>query len=196
MKHEGLNPMISGIRNNYAHTIYACYLGYITQAITNNLAPLLFLNFQNTLGGVTLAQITTISVANFGTQLLIDLLSAIWADKVGYKVSMVIAHVCSTAGLLGMAFLPDLLPNAFMGLLLSAIFYGIGGGLIEVLVSPIVEACPTKNKEVVMSLLHSFYCWGFVVAVILSTLFFKTCGIEKWRILTCLWALVPLFNTF
>ena len=109
---------------------------------------------------------------------------------------MVIAHLFSAAGLLGMAFLPDLLSNAFIGLLLSAIFYGIGGGLVEVLVSPIVEACPTKKKEAAMSLLHSFYCWGFVAAIILSTLFFKTCGIEKWRILACLWATIPLFNTF
>lgn len=187
--------MLTKIRTDYTHTIYACYLGYISQAVTNNLAPLLFLTFRNT-WGLTLSQITMLSVANFGTQLLIDLLSAVWADKIGYRASMVIAHTFSTAGLLGMAFLPYILPNAFAGLMLSAIFYGIGGGLVEVLISPIVEACPTKKKEAAMSLLHSFYCWGFMAAILLSTLFFKVCGIENWRVLACLWAIIPLFNTF
>lgn len=187
--------MLTKIRTDYTHTIYACYLGYISQAVTNNFAPLLFLTFRNT-WGLTLSQITMLSVANFGTQLLIDLLSAVSADKIGYRASMVIAHTFSTAGLLGMAFLPYILPNAFAGLMLSAIFYGIGGGLVEVLISPIVEACPTKKKEAAMSLLHSFYCWGFMAAILLSTLFFKVCGIENWRVLACLWAIIPLFNTF
>lgn len=129
--------MLTKIRTDYTHTIYACYLGYISQAVTNNLAPLLFLTFRNT-WGLTLSQIT----------------------------------------------------------MLSAIFYGIGGGLVEVLISPIVEACPTKKKEAAMSLLHSFYCWGFMAAILLSTLFFKVCGIENWRVLACLWAIIPLFNTF
>lgn len=187
--------MLTKIRTDYTHTIYACYLGYISQAVTNNLAPLLFLTFQNT-WGLTLRQITLLSAANFGTQLLIDLLSAVWADRIGYRASMVIAHTFSAAGLLGMAFLPYILPSAFAGLLLSAVFYGIGGGLVEVLISPIVEACPTKKKEAAMSLLHSFYCWGFMAAILLSTLFFQVCGLENWRVLACLWAAVPLFDIF
>ena len=183
------------LKTNYNHTIYACYLGSITQAITNNLAPLLFLTFRS-IWGFSLAQITMISTVNFVTQLLLDLLSALWVDKIGYRSAMIIAHICSTVGLIGMAFLPGLLPNAYMGLIIAVFFYAIGGGLVEVLVSPIVEACPTQKKEAAMSLLHSFYCWGFVAVVALSTLFFKIFGIENWRVLTCIWAVIPLFNVF
>ena len=183
------------LKTNYNHTIYACYLGSITQAITNNLAPLLFLTFRS-IWGFSLAQITMISTVNFVTQLLVDLLSALWVDKIGYRSAMIIAHICSTVGLIGMAFLPGLLPNAYMGLIIAVFFYAIGGGLVEVLVSPIVEACPTQKKEAAMSLLHSFYCWGFVAVVALSTLFFKIFGIENWRVLTCIWAVIPLFNVF
>lgn len=183
------------LKTNYNHTIYVCYLGSITQAITNNLAPLLFLTFRS-IWGFSLAQITMISTVNFVTQLLVDLLSALWVDKIGYRAAMIIAHICSTVGLIGMAFLPGLLPNAYMGLIIAVFFYAIGGGLVEVLVSPIVEACPTQKKEAAMSLLHSFYCWGFVAVVALSTLFFKIFGIENWRVLTCIWAVIPLFNVF
>lgn len=187
--------MFSKIRTDYTHTILASYMGYITVAVTNTLAPLLFLTFQNT-WGLTLSQITILSVANFGTQLLIDLLSTGFIDKLGYRISVVLAHIFSSAGLLGMAFLPHMFFSAYAGLIISAIFYGIGGGLLEVLISPIVEACPTKKKEAAMSLLHSFYCWGLMAAILLSTLFFKVYGIENWRILICLWAVIPLVNIF
>lgn len=180
---------------NYNKTLYACFIGYIIQAIVNNFAPLLFLTFQSSYH-IPLSQITLLVTANFGLQLTIDLLSAGFVDKIGYRFSMLAAHVFCAAGLLLMTFLPDLLPSPFIGLFLSVMVYAVGGGLLEVLVSPIVENCPTDNKEKAMSLLHSFYCWGHVGVVLLSTLFFKLFGIGNWRILAIVWAAVPLLNFF
>lgn len=179
--------------NPYKRTLTACFIGYIVQAIVNNFAPLLFLTFQTTYG-IPLSRITLLVTVNFSLQLLIDLLSAGFIDKIGYRASVVLAHIFSAAGLILMTVLPGLLPDAFVGLLISVLVYALGGGLLEVLVSPIVEACPTDNKEKAMSLLHSFYCWGHVGVVLLSTLFFAVFGIENWKILALLWALVPLFN--
>ena len=178
----------------YEHTIYASYLGYITQAIINNFAPLLFLTFAEQYH-LTLDKITFITTLNFLVQLMIDFLAAKYVDRIGYRPCVVAAHIFSFGGLISMAFLPDLLPNSYTGLLIAVILYAIGGGLIEVLISPIVDACPTKNKEGVMSLLHSFYCWGHVAVVLCSTLFFHFAGISNWKILACLFALVPLANT-
>lgn len=177
----------------YKHTLFACFLGYIVQAIINNFIPLLFLTFQTSYK-IPLSQITFLVTFNFGLQLIIDLISPSFIDRIGYRASMILAHICAAIGLIGLAFLPDLLPSPLTGLMISVIIYAIGGGLLEVLVSPIVEACPTDNKETAMSLLHSFYCWGHVGVVLLSTLFFQFFGIENWRIMAILWALVPLFN--
>ena len=179
----------------YEHTIYASYLGYITQAIVNNFAPLLFLTFATDYR-LTLDKITFITTLNFSVQLLVDMLGAKYVDKIGYRPCVVAAHIFSFTGLVGMAFLPDLFPNSYAGLLIAVTCYAIGGGLIEVLISPIVEACPTEKKEAAMSLLHSFYCWGHVAVVLFSTAFFRFCGIENWKFLACIWALVPLANTF
>lgn len=178
---------------NYQHTIYASYLGYITQAIVNNLAPLLFLIFQDSYE-LPLSRITLLITVNFCVQLFIDLLSAKFVDKIGYRVSVVAAHLFAAAGLVGLGVFPDLFSESFTGLLFAVILYAIGGGLIEVLISPIVEACPTDNKASVMSLLHSFYCWGTVMVILLSTLFLTFAGKERWQILTCLWAVLPLGN--
>lgn len=180
---------------NYEHTIYASYIGYITQAIVNNFAPLLFLTFASDYQ-LTLDKITLITTINFAVQLLVDLLSAKFIDKIGYRVAVVSAHVFAAAGLLSMAVLPEVLGNAYAGILMAVVFYAIGGGIIEVLISPIVEACPTEKKEAAMSLLHSFYCWGHVAVVILSTVFFSVFGISNWKIMAIIWALVPLFNCF
>lgn len=180
---------------SYEHTIYACYIGYITQAIVNNYAPLLFVTFASDFS-LTLDKITLITTINFAVQLLVDLLSAKVIDRIGYRTSIMAAHVFAAGGLLGMAFLPKILPNAYVGLLLSVVLYAIGGGIIEVLISPIVESCPTQKKEAAMSLLHSFYCWGHVSVVILSTLFFSAFGLKSWRILAVLWALIPIANIF
>ena len=180
---------------NYQKTIYACFVGYIVQAIVNNFIPLLFLTFERTYG-IPLSQITILITFNFGIQLLVDLLSASFVDKIGYRASILLAHILSAAGLLGLAVLPELLPSAYAGLLISVMIYALGGGLLEVLVSPIMESCPTDNKEQAMSLLHSFYCWGHVGVVLLSTLFFRIFGIENWKVLTCIWIIIPIVNTF
>lgn len=183
------------IKTNYNHTQYACFIGYITQAIVNNFAPLLFLTFQTTYH-ISLDKITLLITMNFGVQLLVDIISSRYADRIGYRTMVVAAHIFSAAGLAGMSFLPALFSEPFYGLLAAVGLYAIGGGIIEVLISPIVEACPTEKKEQVMSLLHSFYCWGHLMVVVFSTLFFTVAGTHNWRILSCLWAIIPLLNAF
>lgn len=181
------------MKDKYQNTMYACFVGYIVQAIVNNFVPLLFLTFESSYG-IPLSQITMLITFNFGIQLLVDLLSAKFVDKIGYRVSIVMAHIFAALGLAGLVVLPDLLPNAFAGLLIAVVVYAIGGGLIEVLISPIMESCPSENKEKAMSLLHSFYCWGHVGVVLLSTLFFWFFGIANWKILALLWGIIPVCN--
>ena len=186
---------MNSIRTSYTHTIYACYLGYIVQAIVNNFAPLLFLTFSAGFG-LALEQIALISTVNFAIQLFVDLVSAKVIDRVGYRAGVTAAHAFAAAGLVGLTVFPAILDHAFAGLLLAVALYAIGGGIIEVLISPIVEACPTERKEAAMSLLHSFYCWGHLAVVLLSTGFFTLFGIENWRILAIVWAVIPVLNLF
>ena len=162
---------------NYQKTMYACFIGYIVQAVVNNFVPLLFVVFQDSYH-IPLSQITALITINFLIQLGVDLLSAGVVDKLGYRTCVLLAHGCAAAGLVLLAFLPDLLPNPFAGILIAVGIYAVGGGLIEVLISPILEACPTKNKEKAMSLLHSFYCWGHVGVVLISTVFFRLAALE------------------
>ena len=185
--------MSHSIRTSYSHTIAASYLGCVTQAVVNNFAPLLFLTFQTQMG-LSLEEITLLTTVNFSVQLLVDFLSVKAADRIGYRVCIVAAHLFSAAGLAALAILPGLIQNAYAGLIAAVTLYAIGGGLIEVLVSPIVEACPTEKKEAAMSLLHSFYCWGHVAVVLLSSAFFQLAGIGNWRVMACVWALLPLGN--
>lgn len=180
---------------NYRKTKTACYLGFITQAIAANFVPLLFLKFHSDYG-ISLGNIAFISTVYFFTQLLIDIFCAKFVDRIGYRLSIVISEVCSAAGLLALAFLPDLLPDAFLGILISVMVYAMGCGLIEVLVSPIIEACPFDNKEATMSLLHSFYCWGSVGTIVISTLFFAIFGMDSWKYLSVIWALIPAVNIY
>lgn len=182
------------LKSNYNHTLYACYTGYITQAIVNNFIPLLFLTFQSTYG-IPLSQITLLITVNFVVQLLTDIAATKFVDRIGYRASALIAHIFAAAGLAGIGILPELLPSPFAGLLISVAFYAVGGGLIEVIISPIVEACPTSRKAAAMSLLHSFYCWGSVFVVLVSTVFFTFAGISHWKIMAFLWALIPIANT-
>lgn len=182
------------IRNNYKHTLTAGYISFITQATINNFAPLLFITFQKD-WGITLGQLATISTYNFMVQLAADLISARYVDKIGARRLMVFAHISATLGFAGLGIFPFILPNPYYGILIAITLYAIGGGLIEVLASPIIEACPTKNKEAHMSLLHSFYCWGQMSAVIGSTIFFHFFGTENWRIMSFIWALIPAFNS-
>ena len=179
----------------YQKTMIACFIGYIVQAIVNNFVPLLFVTFQKTYQ-IPLSQITLLITINFMIQLLVDLLSAGFIARIGYRASVMICHICSFAGLVLLTILPEILPSAFAGILISVAVYAIGGGLLEVLVSPIIEACPTDNKEKAMSLLHSFYCWGHVGVVLLSTIFFSVFGIANWKIMALIWALIPLANMF
>lgn len=182
-------------QKNYKKTLVACYLGFVTQAISANFTPLLFLTFKSTYG-ITLEKIAMIPMVFYFAQLLIDLAATKFADKIGYRTCVVVSQVLSAVGLISMAFLPDVLSNPFIGILISVVLYAIGSGLIEVLVSPIVEACPFENKDGMMSLLHSFYCWGALGVILGSTLFFAVFGVGNWKILTILWALIPLYNTF
>lgn len=181
------------MKEQYQHTIYACFVGYIVQAIINNFVPLLFLTFVSSYH-ISLGKITFLVTLNFGVQLCVDLLAAKFADKIGYRPLTVLAHICAAAGLIGLTVLPVFCRNPYTGIIVSVMIYAIGGGLIEVLISPIVEACPTKRKDAVMSLLHSFYCWGHVGVVLISTLFFAVFGMECWKILAWIWAMIPIVN--
>ena len=183
------------MKNQYNKTVVACFVGYIVQAVVNNFVPLLFLTFQRTYH-IPLSQITLLVTFNFGIQLLVDLLSVGFVDRIGYRASMVAAHVLSAAGLILLTILPEILPSPFTGILTAVMVYAVGGGLLEVLVSPVVEACPSDNKEKAMSMLHSFYCWGHVGVVLLSTLFFHAAGTENWKVLALLWAVIPVLNAF
>ena len=182
-------------QKNYKKTLIACYLGFVTQAISANFTPLLFLTFISTYG-ITLEKIAMIPLVFYLTQLLIDLAATKFADKIGYRTCVVSSQVLSAIGLVLMAILPEVLSVPFIGIMISVVLYAMGSGLVEVLVSPIVEACPFVNKEGMMSLLHSFYCWGAMGVILGSTLFFAIFGLENWKILTFIWALVPLYNTF
>lgn len=181
------------MKYSYDSTMRACFTGYIVQAIVNNFAPLLFLTFQRTYH-IPLQQITLLVTFNFGIQLLTDLLSVAFVDRIGYRASMVLAHILSALGLLSLTILPEWMGHPFAGILISVIVYAVGGGLLEVLVSPVVEACPSTHKEKAMSMLHSFYCWGHVGVVLLSSIFFKLAGIENWKLLAVLWAVIPVLN--
>ncbi|MBP3807276.1 MAG: MFS transporter [Eubacterium sp.] len=183
------------MEKNYKKTLRACYFGFITQAIVANFTPLLFLKF-HTEYGIPLGQIALISTTFFFTQLIVDILCAKYVERIGYRRVVVVSEAASAVGLIGLAFLPDLLPSPFAGIIVSVIIYAIGSGLIEVLVSPIVEACPFENKEAVMSLLHSFYCWGTFAVILLSTLFFNVFGISNWKWMACIWAVLPLYNIY
>ncbi len=183
------------VKNNYNHTVFACYFGYVVQAIVNNFAPLLFLTFRSEFG-IPLEKITSLITINFLFQLVVDVIAAKVVDKIGYRRCIVAAQLFSALGIAGLGVFPSILPDPYYGLLVSILLYALGGGLIEVLVSPIVEACPIKAKKAAMSLLHSFYCWGHLFVVLLSTLFFTVFGIENWRVLAVIWAIIPFLNTF
>ena len=182
-------------QKNYKKTLIACYLGFVTQAISANFTPLLFLTFKSAYG-IGLEKIALIPMVFYLTQLLIDFAATRFVDKIGYRTCVVSSQVLSATGLALMAILPELLPVPFIGILIAVVLYAVGSGLIEVLVSPIVEACPFENKEGMMSLLHSFYCWGAVGVILGSTLFFTVFGIENWKILTLIWTVIMLYNAF
>jgi len=178
----------------YKHTLYASYLGYVTQAIVNNLPPLLFIVFSRDFG-ISLEKIGLLVSLNFGVQIAVDWACAHVLDKIGYRPAAVIAHALCALGLVLMGVLPRVM-DPYLGLMIATVINAVGGGMIEVLISPIVESLPGDKKAASMSLLHSFYCWGQTAVVLLSTLYFTTIGLAAWQWLAALWALVPLFNVF
>lgn len=181
------------MRYTFKHTLHACYFGYITQAIVNNLAPLLFIVFQNQFN-ISFEMIGRLILINFGTQLIVDALSVKFVDKIGYRVSVILAHVFSAVGLIALGILPNITSSPYNGLIIAVVIYAVGGGLIEVLISPIVDSLPGDAKASAMSLLHSFYCWGQVGVVLISTILLKLMGNNTWYILPILWSLVPIYN--
>lgn len=182
-------------RSNFKFTISACFLGYITQAIMINFPPLLFVFFKDSLG-ISPLQITVLIASNFVLELVVDALASKFADTIGYRRLVICANVFAALGLVSMSLVTIILPSdaIFYGLMVSMALCGIGGGLMEVLISPIIEACPTKNKAGFMSLLHSFYCWGQLGVVLLSTLFFRLVGIENWHFACFFWTIVPILG--
>lgn len=177
---------------SYKHTVASCLIGAFCQAIICNFPSLLFITFSITYG-IPLGQLTLMITVNFAVQLLTDLVASIVADKIGYRPCLVASHLCSAAGLVLMVTLPEIIPGVG-GFIVAAVAFGIGGGLVEVLVSPAIEACPLKNKTKMMSFLHSCYCWGVVTVVIISSVFFALAGTENWKIMALIWAAVPFFN--
>ena len=183
------------MKKKYKKTLLACYLGFITQAIAANFAPLLFITFYRTYN-ISFGQLALIPTCFYITQIIVDFACTKFVDKIGYRISIIVSEITSAIGLIGLAFLPDIVSSPFIGIIICTIIYAIGSGLIEVLCSPIIEACPFENKEGMMSLLHSFYCWGSVGVILGSTIFFAIFGLEHWRILSCIWALIPLYNVY
>ena len=180
---------------NFGKTRLACCLASVTQAITANFTPLLFLTFHRSYG-ISLSELALIPVVFFVTQLTVDLACVKIADRFGYRACIITSEITSALGLAALAFIPDLIPNPTAGILACVVVYAIGSGLTEVLSSPIIEACPFPDKAKTMSLLHSFYSWGAVGVILLSTLFFSVFGADRWRILACLWGLIPLCNVY
>ena len=193
IRQKGINMTV--FKFSFRETKYASYIGYITQAIINNLPPLLFIIFQQDLG-ISLEKIGLLISLNFGVQIVTDLIAAKYVDRIGYRKAILLAHVLSFVGLVGLGLLPYIMDNSYVGLIIAMCINAIGGGLIEVLISPIVEALPGDEKESAMSMLHSFYCWGHVSVVVLSTVFFNVVGLKNWIFLPILWSIVPLFNIF
>jgi fucose permease len=179
----------------YAQTRRACYVGYVTQAVVNNLAPLLFIVFQARYG-LSYEMLGRLVLVNFGTQLVTDVVAVKVVDRTGYRLPLVLAHACCVLGLLFLAVLPSIFSAPYLGLCLAVVVYGIGGGLLEVVVSPVVDALPTPKdgKAAAMSLLHSFYCWGQVAVVLGTSLLLQRIGHGSWQVLPVVWALVPLAN--
>lgn len=183
------------MKRKYKKTLLACYLGFITQAISANFAPLLFITFYK-IYDLSFGELALIPTCFYITQIIVDFACTKIVDRIGYRISIILSEITSAIGLIGLAFLPNILSSPFIGIIICTIIYAIGSGLIEVLCSPIVEACPFENKDGMMSLLHSFYCWGAVGVILGSTVFFAIFGLEHWRILSCIWSLIPLYNVY
>lgn len=181
------------MKDKYNKTIFACFIGYIVQSVVCVFAPLLFLTFEESYQ-IPVDKITLLITVTFTVQIITDLAATFFVDKIGYRICTVFAHVFAALGLVLLAILPEIMSDAFAGILISVVLYAVGGGLIEVVISPIVESCPSEHKDKRMSLLHSFFCWGSVGVIVISALYFWVFGIENWRYLSLMWAVIPAFN--
>lgn len=179
----------------YTGTKVACYTGYIVQGIINNIAPLLFVIFSNHFN-ITLARLSLLITVNFGSQFIVDTLSIKFVDKIGYKKLAVMSQAVTFCGLMCLAVLPNVMTHSYLGIMIAIILSAIGSGLTEVIISPIVESIPGEKKTAEMSLLHSFYCWGQVIVVALTTFMIKIFGSDLWYIAPAVWSVIPLINTF
>ena len=183
------------MKYSYKHTLRACYVGYITQAIVNNLAPILFIIFQKQFH-ISFEEIGRLILINFATQTVADIIAIKYVDKLGYRKSAILAHIFCAVGLIGLSILPKLMPSPYIGLIMAVMIYALGGGILEVLVSPIVESIPGDEKASAMSLLHSFYCWGQMGVVFITTILLKLIGNDMWTIIPIVWAVIPIYNGF
>lgn len=175
---------------NYSHTLAACCLAYLSQSVASTFLPLLFVRFGSEFG-LSIGRLTVLVTVTFFTQIFVDAAAPLIVRKTGYRALTITAAAFSFCGFAGLSFMADVMPDPFAGLLICTVLYAIGSGLIEVLITPIVESCPTQKKAGMMAFVHSSYCAGCVAVVLLSTLFFKTAGIENWRILALLFSAVP-----
>jgi Major Facilitator Superfamily. len=178
----------------YRHTFITCYFGYITQAIAVNLLPLFFIIFQTDFG-ISFEKLGRLIFIFFVTQIIVDLIIVKYVDRIGYRIACVLAHCFSTVGIASLSILPLIMPP-YTGLVISVIIYAVGSGTIEVIISPIIDAIPSEAKASNMSLLHSFYCWGQLLTVVVTTVLLKIIGGGLWFILPALWALIPFYNIF
>ena len=176
----------------YSLTLTACYVGYVIQAMVNNLSPLLFVQFKRQFA-LDSAMLSFIIFINFGLQIIVDSLSAKITEKIGYRAGAILAQVFSCTGLVCLGVLPNVI-NPFAGIITATVLMAIGGGFVEVILSPVIEALPLGNKSGAMCFLHSFYCWGHIFTVLAATIYFNLFTIDAWRYLPVALAVIPLLN--
>ena len=176
----------------FKHTKLACYLGYIVSAMINNFTPLLFVIFQ-TVFKIKMWQLSRLIPLNCGTQMTVDFLGAKFADKVGYRKMAVTANILCVSGLIILGALTRII-NPYTAILIATVTMAVSSGLLEVIVSPIIAAIPSDETSGSMSLLHSFYSWGQVLTVLVSTLFFVMFGKNNWNMLCFLWTVIPVIS--
>ena len=182
------------MNSKYTQTKLASYIGYIVQAIINNFLPILFIAFQDVYA-LSYEKLARLIVFNFVTQMITDLITPKIVNVIGYKKASVLAHFCASLGLVMLSVLPSLM-SPYLAIIISIIVYAFGSGLIEVIISPIIENLPTDNKKSNMAFLHSFYCWGQAFTIIVTTILIFVFGYRRWNFIPLIWAIVPFLNMF
>ena len=180
---------------SYKSTIAACYIGSFVQAIIVNTTPILFIPLREQFG-LTFQQMGLLVLINFISQVGCDILFSNAIDKYGFRRFVVAAHGLAVVGLVLFAASPLLFDRPFAGFVTATIIFSGSGGLLELLLSPIVNAIPTDEKAGAMSVLHSFYSWGQAAVILLTTVLLFVFGRAWWQWIILIWTLVPLFNFF